>query len=169
MNTHKLNRTLLDLKEAHPRLFDTLAFIIALVIGLLIVAIGARADDLPVKPEPSGHVRVADREFIADIVALGVGWGLDTASTHSRFSWCNAHPEHRIDCSEEGGFFDGTRDTAKIMGAWAAADLAAVVVSYEWKKHVHNKWLHPLWRAPLLIGAQGHVRAAIGNWGYSRN
>ena len=122
---------------------------------------------LPDKPQP----RTVDREFIVSSSALAVGWTLDTISTVQRFDWCNRRYGARTTgyephCLENGGFFNGTRDAAKVMGAWAAVDVATVIASYEWKKHVHNRWLHPLWRIPLLVGSAGHSRSAIKNWTY---
>jgi hypothetical protein len=50
-----------------------------------------------------------------------------------------------------------------VMGAWAAVDVGAMVAAYEWKKYVHNRYLHPLWRAFPVIGIVGHTRSAIIN------
>ena len=44
----------------------------------------------------------------------------------------------------------------KVMGAWAAVDVGAAAAAYEWKKHVHNRYLHPLWRVPMFVGTIGH-------------
>jgi hypothetical protein len=114
---------------------------------------------LPDKPEPQvqAKVRMADREFWIEAGALGTAWTLDAISTHSAFS---ANPTRH----EEGGLFNGSRSVGKIMGAWAAVDIGATVAAYEWKKHVKNRYLHPLWRVPMLVGTIGHDRAAIGNW-----
>jgi hypothetical protein len=123
---------------------------------------------LSTKPEPIKHVKTANREFWLDTSALATGWTMDTISTNQRFNWCDQHYGTRLGkqpgCFEGGGLFNGTRSTAKIMGADAAIDIGAIVFAYEWKKHVHNKYLHPLWRVPLLLQAGGHVQAAIGNW-----
>ncbi|SRR6266700_264758 len=114
---------------------------------------------LPNKPEPQyqGKVHAADREFWIEAGALGTAWTLDAVSTHQAFA---AGP-HR---SEAGMFFKGSRSVLEIMGAWAAVDIGAAVTAYEWKKHVRNRYLHPLWRIPMLVGAIGHDQAAIGNW-----
>lgn len=125
---------------------------------------------LPDKPMPQS--RTVDKEFVIDASALATAWTLDTISTSQRFAWCQNHYGntlgHQPDCFENGGFFNGTRDTAKIMGAWAAVDVGAVVLSYELKKHVHNKALHWAWRIPLIIGAEQHTQAAASNWDYPR-
>jgi hypothetical protein len=133
---------------------------------VLAVAVPMFGDTLPDKPEPQS--KTADKEFVIDLSALATAWTLDTISTSQRFGWCQSRygttVGYQPDCFESGGFFNGTRDTAKIMGAWAAVDIGAAVLSYELKKHVHNRYLHPLWRLPLLIGAEQHTQAAIGNW-----
>jgi hypothetical protein len=123
---------------------------------------------LPTKPEPVKREKTINREFILDTSALAAGWTMDTISTSQRFNQCDQQYGTRLgiqpNCFESGGMFNGTRSTAKIMGADAAIDIAAVVFSYEWKKHVHNRYLHPLWRVPLLALSVGHTQAAIGNW-----
>ena len=127
-----------------------------LIIALaLLCSVAAQADTLPDKPQP--QPRTADKEFWVCTSALATAWTLDTISTHQSFA---THPH----AYEVGGLFNGSRSVPKIMGAWAAVDIGAVVLSYEWKKHVRNRYLHPLWRVPLLIGAEGHTRAAINNW-----
>ena len=118
-----------------------------ILIVMLLLASSANAQSVPHE----------DREFGMDTVALGAAWTMDTLSTHQSFARCSS-------CIESGGLFDGSRSTAKIMGAWALVDLGAVIVSYEWKRHVRNRWLHPLWRVPLLVGTEEHARAASGNW-----
>jgi hypothetical protein len=137
-----------------------------LIFSMVPMFAQAQNNILPDKPEPQFaehvHGRTADREFWVASASVGTGWLLDTLSTSQSFNWCNQH--HRTGCVESGVFFNGTRSTAKIGGTLAALDVAAIVASYEWKKHVHNKWLHPLWRVPLLYSSQAHTRAAIGNW-----
>ena len=114
---------------------------------------------LPDKPEPQIQTksRTADREFWIEAGALGAGWTLDTVSTAKVLS-------ENSGMHEVGGLFHGSRSTAKVMGAWAAVDVGAAVAAYEWKKHVHNRYLHPLWRAPMFVGTIGHDQAAVGNW-----
>ena len=135
---------------------------------LVIIPMIAQAQEnvLADKPEAQSaehvHGRTADREFWFDGASVGTGWLLDTLSTEQSFNWCNQH--QRAGCVETGLFFNGTRSTAKIATTLAALDVAAVVASYEWKKHVHNKWLQPLWRVPLLYSSQAHTRTAIANW-----
>ena len=122
-----------------------------LILSALLFAGAVHADTLPDKPQPVG------REFWADTAALGVAWTLDSVSTAQGF----AQGGHEI-----GPIFTGSRSAGKVMVAWAGVDLAAVVASYEWKKHVHNRVLHPFWRAFLLIPAEEHTHAAIGNWSH---
>jgi len=106
---------------------------------------------LPEKPVP-----VVDREFKADLGALGAGWTLDAVSTHHVLSDPRGY--------ENGVFFHGSRSTAKVMGAWALTDTGSAFAGYLWKKHVRNRYLHPFWRAWLLVPAFGHIEAAVGNW-----
>src|SRR5579863_610814 len=129
-----------------------------MIITLLVSGI-THADELSVKPEPqpAGHVHVIDHEFIIDTIGMSAAWTADTVSTAQVWRRC-------LSCTEGGLLFTNSRSTPKIMGAWAAVDIAAVVTSYEWKKHVHNRWLHPLWRVPLLCRIEGHTAAAISNW-----
>lgn len=115
---------------------------------------------------PAGHVRIADREFWTYTAIEGGSWLTDTISTRQGFAWCDRHPERH--CVEGGLLFPGSRSTVKIMGAWAAVDVGAALTSYEWKKHVTNRWLHPLWRVPLWFQSQAHVRAAAANWSFQR-
>jgi hypothetical protein len=138
-----------------------------LLFSLLFFVSSIRADELPDKPGP----RTVNKEFIIETAALATSWTLDSIATAQRYNWCNqrygtvlgGYEQH---CYEGGGFFDGTRDTAKIMAAWAAVGVGTVVLSYEWKKHIHNKWLHPLWRLPLLYEAGSHISGAAVNWSY---
>ena len=120
-----------------------------LVIFLFALPLGAQ--ELPNKPQPT-----ADREFWTDTAALGTGWTFDTVTSHEILK--------RPGSYEGGLLFTGSSSTVEVMGAWAGIDLATIAISYEWKKHVHNRYLHPLWRVPLFIGAIGHTNAAIGNW-----
>jgi hypothetical protein len=131
-----------------------LLWALAALALFLLAALSAGAQELPLAP---GHEYAESREFRIDTAALAVAWTLDTISTHD---WMKASPRHY----EGGGLLNGSRSTPEIMGAWAAVDVGAVALSYEWKKHVHNRWLHPLWRVPLLIQMQGHTRCAIENW-----
>lgn len=101
--------------------------------------------------------RVVDREFAVELAALAGAWTVDTISTHQTLSICPR-------CAEGGGLVNGSRSTPKIVLAAAAVDFAAAVVAYEWKKRVHNKYLHQLWRVPMLVRAEEHVEGAAGNW-----
>jgi hypothetical protein len=140
----------------------TLLFLLADAL-LLLCAYSVFGQSLPEKPAPIKE----QREFEIESMSLGASWMLDAISTKQRFSWCDAHYGTRIgyqqNCFESGGFFNGTRDTAKIMGSWAAVDIGGIILAYEWKRHVHGK-LHGLWRVTLFIGTEEHTRAAIGNW-----
>ena len=119
---------------------------------ILVTALPAIAQ-LPDKPQP----RTADREFWIEAGAMGTSWTLDTVSTHQLFA---AH-----DWAHEGGWFlYGSRSTPKVMAVWALVDVGAAIGAYEWKRHVHNRYLHPLWRAPMGWRTEGHMQAAIGNW-----
>ena len=111
------------------------------------------AQDLPDKPQP----QPAGREFWIDTAALATTWTLDTVSTAQAFG---ESPTHH----ETGFLFTGSRSTAKVMGAWAALDVAMAATGYEWKRHIHNRYLHPLWRVPMLWRVEGHMSAAVGNW-----
>lgn len=125
-----------------------------LAIVLLLCAATVGAQD---KPIPAARFNSESREFKIDLAAMGVGWTLDTISTHQLFA---AHP----DFSEQGGLFNGSRSTPKIMCAWLAVDAGSAFIGYEWKNHVRNRWLHPFWRAWLIVPAVGHTQAAVGNW-----
>ncbi len=124
-----------------------------LVMVLVLTGLAAHADELPSKPEP----RTADREFWIATSAMTAAWTMDTISTHQSSV---AHPTYH----ETGYLFTGSRSTPKIMGAWAIVDVGAVVLAYEWKRHVKNKYLHPLWRVPMGQRIFAHTDAAIGNW-----
>jgi hypothetical protein len=127
----------------------------AATLLLCLFAVSTHAQELihhPDKPKP-----VVDHAFIIATAALGTAWTLDTVSTHQ---WMVGPAWHH----EVGAFFPGSRSTPKIMGAWAAVDIGAVVISYEWKKHVRNRYLHPLWQVLLIDRTSEHTMAAIGNW-----
>jgi hypothetical protein len=132
----------------------------AVLLLLFVLGVPCFAADtaiLPDKPQPQTAVHVADKEFWIEASALGAAWTLDTVSTAKSFS-------DNSSMHEVGQLYHGSRSTAKVMGAWAAVDLGAAVAAYEWKKHVRNRYLHPLWRVPMLVGTIGHDQAAIGNW-----
>lgn len=132
-----------------------LLWALAAIALFLLMVLSAGAQELPAAPgrEPAPAGQYAEsREFRIDTAALTVAWTLDTISTY------------QTPGLENGIFFRGSRSTAKPMAAWAAVGIGAAAISYEWKRHVHNRFLHPLWRVPLLIGAECHTRAAIGNW-----
>jgi hypothetical protein len=125
-----------------------------LTLFLALLASPLYAQSLPSKPQPQ---RTADHEFWIDVGSMTAGWTMDTVSTHDAFS---ASPARH----EGGLLFYGSRSTAKVMGAWAAVDAGSAIVGYEWKKHVHNRYLHPFWRAFLIVPAEEHTRSAIHNW-----
>jgi hypothetical protein len=130
---------------------------------LLTFSVAIKADELPDKPHAlvvvtpmkSLNPKVVNREFLMDVSAVVVGWTLDGISTHVVFE----HHHYEI-----GYFFPGTESTWKPQLAWAGVDVAAVVLGYEWKKRVHNRFLNPLWRAPILDRAAEHTQAAVHNW-----
>lgn len=99
---------------------------------------------------------VADREFKIEAATFAAAWTADTITTHYWVTHCP-------NCVEGGGLWNGSRSTPKIMASWALVDVAAVIVSYEWKKRVTNRYLHPLWRVPMLVGSEEHTRSSIHN------
>lgn len=103
------------------------------------------------------HAQTVNKEFIVDTSVMAGAWTLDTIATHWSFDHCAG-------CVEAGGFFNGTRKTAPIAAAWGGVDVAAVVLSYEWKRHVTNRYIHWLWRAPLLYRSEAHLQGGIGNF-----
>lgn len=123
----------------------------AIVIALL-AAVPCFGQDLPAKPQP----RTADAVYWVEVGTMAAAWTADTVSTHDFFaSTPNGH--------EAGYLFPGSRSTAQVMGAWAAVDVGAAVAGYEWKKHVRNRYLHPLWHAFMLYRIDEHAGAAIHN------
>ena len=112
---------------------------------------GMKCADLPGKPKPAG------REFWIQTAAMSASWANDAVSTAHVWNNCPT-------CVENGYIFPGSRSLPKVMGTWAAVDVGAAILSYEWKRHVHNRWLHPLWRAPLLSRIDAHNEVAIHNW-----
>ncbi len=149
-------RELLSMKNLKSRL-RKLVVLLALSAAPCVSFAGADPAILPNKPLPQGKVRTENKEFWIEAGALGTAWTMDTVSTSETF----AANSRRY---ETGGLFNGSRSVGKIMGAWAAIDVAAAVTAYEWKEHVHNKYLHPLWRVPMIVGTIGHEKAAAGNW-----
>lgn len=125
----------------------------SVITVLVLTGVSVHAQDLPDKPEP----RTADREFWIQAGGMATAWTMDTVSTSQLYAACPT-------CHEVGGFFNGTQDTTKIMAAWAAVDVGTAVLAYEWKRHVHNRYLHPLWRVPMAISTFDHSRAAFKNW-----
>lgn len=162
MRLPRLHVRLRDFKIMHPIFYDALTLFLLFIIALVVVLFSsllALADEMPLKPEPVARVKAVDREFIAEIAAMSVAWTLDTISTQQAFE---SHPNF----VEKGYLFTGTRSTAKVAGAWAAVDVGAAVLAYEWKRHVHNRYLHPLWRSFMLQRAYAHSLGAAQNWSY---
>lgn len=118
---------------------------------LLCIAGPIQAQTLPDKPKAN------NAEFWTYTAAMATGWTLDTISTQQTFSRCPT-------CKENGGLFNDSRNVPKIMAAWAGIDVGAAILSYQWKKRVHNKWLHPLWRLPLIYRSTIHTQSAFHNW-----
>jgi hypothetical protein len=137
---------------------------LGLMVGMIIalLSLPVFANDLPEAPKPmfstapAARVPTLDKEFIIEAVALATAWTADTISTHQWIQHCPT-------CYEVGGLFNGSRSTAKIMGAWALVDLGTGIVAYEWKKHVKNRYLHELWRVPMLVQTEGHTQSVIHN------
>lgn len=126
----------------------------ALVIALLSAA-PCFANVLPDKPEPVLRVtsRTADAVYWTEVGTMAAAWTADTVYTDKLFA------THRF---HEGGYlFQGSHSTAQVMGAWAAVDVGAAVAAYEWKKHVHNRYLHPLWHAFMIYRIDEHAGGAI--------
>lgn len=123
----------------------TLIAVIMLFAGTL------NAQELPSKP-------VANKEFIIEAAAAGTALALDLDSTARNFSRCST-------CYELSWPMRGERSVPKIAVSITAFDAAAVFASYEWKKHVKNKYLNPLWRVPLLALMAVHARSAAINYG----
>lgn len=125
----------------------------ALIVLIALLAVPCFADTLPDKPrpQPAAHVSTVETKlYWAEVGTMAAAWTADTITTHQAFS---ANP-----ATHEGGpFFPGTRSTAKVMGAWAAIDVGAAVAAYEWKQHVHNRYLHPLWHVFMAERIYGHV------------
>jgi hypothetical protein len=114
----------------------------------------AVSGEKPDKPQPAGHV--VDKEFQVEAAVLGGAWMADTISTHSAFA---GSPRNM----EGGLLFYNSRSTPQVMGAWAAVDVGTMFAAYEWKKHVHNRYLHPLWRVIPAVAIIGHTRSAVIN------
>ena len=127
-----------------------------LMLTFAVPALAAENAILPDKPEPQGRV-VADRDFWIEAGAVGAAWTADAVSTHDLFAThANAY--------EGGGLFNGSRSTAKVMAAWAGVDMGMGFAAYEWKNHVRNRYLHPLWRAFLVAPITWHIQAAQHNF-----
>lgn len=136
--------------------------ITAVVLLIAVSSIPALANNvLPNKPVPQAKVHTIDKEFVITTAALGAAWFSDMESTSRIF---------RMDSSayEAGHLFTGSRSIPKIFAAWGAVDAGSLIVSYEWKKHVHNKYLHPLWRVPMYYQIEAHGDATHGNWQLQR-
>ena len=131
-------------------------YALKIAFAILLPPYACAANVLPAKPVPRTQVHVADREFKVTVGVFAGAWAADTASTARWVAACSR-------CVEGGGILNGSRNVPAIMGLWAAVDAGAVVGAYEWKAHVHNRYLHPLWRVPLYVGIAGHVRAVPGN------
>lgn len=124
-----------------------------IVVWLVLTTCGVvAADTLPNKPVPVPS-RTVDRDFVVEAGALAAAWTTDAVTTQRWIAGC-------APCVEGGGLLNGSRDGAAIMGAWAAVDIGAVVVAYELKRHVRNKWLNWVWRGPLIFQIEGHTQAA---------
>lgn len=130
----------------------------------------APKDMLPDKPEPQARfvqserlpargafALKTDRDCWIDASTMVAAWTVDAVSTHELFA---AH----ANSYEGGGLFNGSRSTAKVMAAWAGVDAGMGFAAYEWKNHVHNRYLHPLWRAFFVAPIVWHLQAAQHNF-----
>ena len=117
-----------------------------------LLAVATPAQNLPDKPAATKETK----EFWISTAAVAAAWSADAVTTSEAFARCR-------NCDESGGLFNGTRNVPEIMGAWAAVDAGLVVLSYEVKQHVHNKYIHPLWRVPLYVRIEAHTQAAVHN------
>lgn len=126
----------------------------------MLAAGSCSADVLPDKPQPrpAAAERVADVPYWMEVGIMAAAWTADANSTHQALSQNSGNVEM-------GPLLHGSRSTVKIMGAWAAVDLGAAVAGYEWKKHVHNRVLHPLWHVFMVERIVGHANSAASNWG----
>lgn len=117
------------------------------------------ARTLPNKPQAqfAGKPATADREFWIEAGAMGAAFTLDEVSTAQLLA---SNPS----TMEVGYLAYGSRNIAKISGEAALVDAGAVVVAYEWKRHIHNKYLHPLWRVPMAFRTVAHTQGAVHNW-----
>jgi len=138
------------------RLAIQLGWFLALFFGVPCFAAPAPKDILPDKPEPQAQM-VGDKDFWIGVGAVGAAWTVDAVSTHELFA---AH----ANAYEGGGLLNGSRSTAKVMAAWAGVDAGMGFAAYEWKNHVHNRYLHPLWRAFFVAPIVWHIQAAQHNF-----
>jgi hypothetical protein len=127
----------------------------AILAVLLLAPLGLRAQGpvgsiLPDNPKPK-----TDRtlEFKLQVAGMTASWAADFATTRRAFEQCP-------NCTEQGGLFNGSRNTLKIMGAWALVDAGCAIGALEWKRHVGNRYLHPLWRVPMLTRMALHANGA---------
>jgi hypothetical protein len=126
----------------------------ALLTALLLAPVGLSAQSPAGAQKPDNpRPKTVNTEFRLQVVAMGASWLTDTITTQRAFEHCSG-------CVEGGLLFTGSRNTAKIMGSWALVDIGAVVVSYEFKRHVHNRVLNQFWRAPILFRTASHAQAA---------
>jgi hypothetical protein len=130
------------------------------VIAIMLLSVPCFARDtsiLPDKPEPAAKVRTTEgKEFWIETGVVAASWTADAITTHGMIE---ASPRNH----EVGYLFTGSRSTPEIMGAWAAVDVGSVALAYEWKNHVHNRYLHPLWRLPLIYRVDGHLAGTVQN------
>ena len=114
---------------------------------------------LPDKPQArfAGKPGTADRDFWIEAGAMGAAFTLDEVSTAQLLA---SNPN----TMEVGYLAYGSRSMPKIAGEAALVDIGAVVVAYEWKRYVHNKYLHPLWHVPMAFRAVAHAQGAVHNW-----
>lgn len=107
-------------------------------------------------PKEPVKVKVVDLDFKLEAGAMFAAWAADTITTHQVFE--------KYPLAYEVGLAGyGSRKTWDSAGPWLAVDAGMMLTSYEWKKHVTNKYLHPLWRLPMAWRTGFHANAAIHN------
>lgn len=153
--------------------------ILGLIVLALMCSIATQADILPDKPEPQVHhnpftvpfretantfkdvATFKDKKFSVAAFTYVGAYGADMISTVVVWDKCSKLPQ--LQCSEGGGFFNGTRDAGRLAAAWGGIAVANIVISYEWKKHIKNRYIHDLWAAGMVYQGSQHVYGSVGN------
>jgi hypothetical protein len=137
--------------------------ITAVVLSVLALVTPSFANDaLPVKPEPVRPVPALkvhhrpDWEFIAASSVEMAALTDDLVTTAGWIRYCAI-------CTEAGFAGHDTRDIGKIVRGQIAFNTAILVASYEWKHHVHNRFLNKAWLFPQVYETKEHISAAQDN------